>query len=309
MAPMQLQGKRLQLALAITGAFAWILQGWDQAVANGLLTLPSFTATFPEIDTSTPKLDDQNSTLQGTSPQGIPVIIADNLAGTTVALYEVGAAVGALSCFLLGDLFGRKRPTIAAAICVLVGVVLQATSFQLPQLIVARIVTGLGVGAFTATLPSWVGESAEADNRGWLIMLEGSGAIFGIMFVGWLELGFYFVPGNNEVSWRFPIAFQAIFPMAVLAAMPFLAESPRWLLAKDKLVEGRKVLARLEGEYEDSEVVNARVQVILNSIYVEQQGHTRNPFAKTPNRYLNRTLIAIGINVSAPHFGSAWAQG
>lgn len=103
-----------------------------------------------------------------------------------MALYEVGAAFGALSCFFLGDYYGRKRPTIGAAIVVLIGVVLQATSFQLAQLIVARIVTGLGVGAFTATLPTWVGESAEADHRGWLIMLEGSGAIFGVMYMSTL---------------------------------------------------------------------------------------------------------------------------
>jgi hypothetical protein len=117
-------------------------------------------------------------------------------------------------------------------------------------------------------------------------------------FVGWLEFGFYFVPGNNEVSWRFPIAFQAIFPIAVLCMMPFLVESPRWLLAKDRLAEGRKVLARLENQAEDSELVNTRMQAIMNSIYVERQGHTRNPFAKTPNRYLNRTLLAVGVNVS-----------
>lgn len=117
-------------------------------------------------------------------------------------------------------------------------------------------------------------------------------------FVGWLEFGFYFVPGNNEVSWRFPIALQAIFPIAVLCMMPFLVESPRWLLAKDRLAEGRKVLARLENQAEDSELVNTRMQAILNSIYIERQGHTRNPFAKTPNRYLNRTLLALGVNVS-----------
>lgn len=256
--------------------------GYDQALMNGLLTLPSFTATFPEINTSTPELKAANSTLQGTA----------------VALYEVGAAIGALSMFFIGDLFGRKLPTGGAAVVVLIGVLLQATSFQLAQLIVARIVTGLGVGAFTATLPTWVGESSEANHRGWLIMLEGSGAIFGVMFVGWLEFGFFFVPGNNEVSWRFPIAFQAVFPITVLCMLPLLAESPRWLLAKDRLVDGRKVLARLEGETEESEVVEARAQVIMNSLYIEQQGHSRNPFAQTPNRYLNRTLLAIGVNVS-----------
>jgi hypothetical protein len=62
---MSLTGKRLQLALALTGAVAWILQGYDQALMNGLLTLPSFTATFPSINTSTPELKAKHSTLEG----------------------------------------------------------------------------------------------------------------------------------------------------------------------------------------------------------------------------------------------------
>lgn len=220
-----LRGKRLQLALAGTAAIAWVLQGYDQAVMNGiisdelpllaiqllmlvpgLLTLPSLYKQFPSIDTIH---NAGNSTLQG----------------TTVALYEVGAAIGAVSCYWIGDIYGRKRPTMAAAVIVLIGVLLQATSFQLAQLIVARIITGVGVGIFTSTLPSWVGESTEAHERGWLIMLEGSGAIFGLMFVSWVEFGFYFTPGENQVAWRFPIAFQAVIPIAILCIAPFLAES------------------------------------------------------------------------------------
>lgn len=61
----QLSGLRLQLTLAITAAVSFILQGWDQALMNGLLTLPSFTDTFKSIDTSTPELEARNSTLQG----------------------------------------------------------------------------------------------------------------------------------------------------------------------------------------------------------------------------------------------------
>lgn len=62
---MAISGKRLQLALAITGAVAWILQGYDQALMNGLLTLPSFNKTFPSIDTSTHALKAKHSTLEG----------------------------------------------------------------------------------------------------------------------------------------------------------------------------------------------------------------------------------------------------
>lgn len=61
----QLSGFRLQLTLALTAAVSFVLQGWDQALMNGLLTLPSFTATFKSIDTSTPELEARNSTLQG----------------------------------------------------------------------------------------------------------------------------------------------------------------------------------------------------------------------------------------------------
>lgn len=75
-------------------------------------------------------------------------------------------------------------------------------------------------------------------------MLEAGAAIFGVvssnhghslgweipnivqMFVGWLEFGLYFVR-QNQVSWRFPIAFQAVFALTVMFMVPFLEESPR----------------------------------------------------------------------------------
>lgn len=103
-----------------------VLQGYDQALMNGLLTMPTFETAFPSIDTSTEAQSNSNSTLQG----------------TTVALYEVGAALGALSCYFIGDRFGRKWTTFGAAVTVLIGVIIQATSFDLAQLIVGRIVTG-----------------------------------------------------------------------------------------------------------------------------------------------------------------------
>lgn len=280
------RGARLRYALAFTGAAAWILQGYDQGVMNGLLTLPTFYNQFPSINTSTPELDSKNATLQGTA----------------VALYEVGAAFGALACFFLGDRFGRKWTTSGGAAVVLIGVILQTTSFQLAQLIVARIVTGLGVGSFTANIPTWVGESSDAHQRGGLIMIEGSAAIFGVMFVGWLEFGFYFIR-QNEVAWRFPIAFQAILPIIVMIMVPMLEESPRWLVSKDRHQEAAQVLSKLEDAPADSPAVTSRLQSIRASIELDGQGHSSHPFARTPNRHLNRTLIAIAVNILAQMSG------
>lgn len=149
MPALHLRGTKLSLAVGIIGATAFILQGYDQAVVNGLLTLSSWEKQFPAIDTTT---DTSNH--------------ASLLQGTTVALYEVGCAFGALSCFFLGDYLGRRHLIFGAACIVIVGVILQATPFHLGQMMAARLVTGLGVGAFTATVPMWVTECSKAHVRG-----------------------------------------------------------------------------------------------------------------------------------------------
>ncbi|PPJ60079.1 hypothetical protein CBER1_07569 [Cercospora berteroae] len=129
-------------------------------------------------------------------------------------------------------------------------------------------------------------------------MLEGSAAIFGVMFVGWLEFGLYFAR-QSSASFRFPIAFQAFFPIIVMIMVPMLEESPRWLAGKDRFEEARLVLSKLEDEPEDSVFVAEQLLSIRQSLEVESQGHSSNAFARTKNRHLNRTLIAIGVNVLA----------
>jgi hypothetical protein len=63
----KLKGKSLSLVIGLVGAVGFVLQGYDQAVANGLLTLGSFIAVFPEIDTvhTTGSQKSHNSTIQG----------------------------------------------------------------------------------------------------------------------------------------------------------------------------------------------------------------------------------------------------
>ncbi len=64
-----LSGKSLNAAIGIVGATAFALQGYDQAVANGLLTLSTFLKVFPETDTLHTKgsIKAHNATIQGKS--------------------------------------------------------------------------------------------------------------------------------------------------------------------------------------------------------------------------------------------------
>jgi hypothetical protein len=63
-----LRGRRLSLAVSLVGALGFMLQGYDQAVANGLLTLNSFVKIFPQMDTvnTSGAVETHNSLIQGT---------------------------------------------------------------------------------------------------------------------------------------------------------------------------------------------------------------------------------------------------
>ena len=62
-----LQGRSVTIVLGIVGATAFALQGYDQSVMNGLLTLSDWVETFPQIDTinTTGAQEAHNSTIQG----------------------------------------------------------------------------------------------------------------------------------------------------------------------------------------------------------------------------------------------------
>lgn len=62
-----MRGNALRRLIAFVGAAAFVLQGYDQSVMNGLLTLSTFLETFPETDTTNTKgsQKSRNANVQG----------------------------------------------------------------------------------------------------------------------------------------------------------------------------------------------------------------------------------------------------
>jgi hypothetical protein len=87
----------------------------------------------------------------------------------------------------------------------------------------------------------------------------------------WMNYGLYFSGG--ALQWRFPLAFQLIFPLVVIAALPFVPESPRWLILKDRDEEALEVISRLTGKKADihDEEVTAEFFSIKASLYQERK--------------------------------------
>jgi MFS family permease len=81
--------------------------------------------------------------------------------------------------------------------------------------------------------------------------------------------GFSFVGG--PISCRFPLAFQLIFIIILFGIVPWLPESPRWLIAHGDVKQARKILADLEGLDVNNEHVTNDVKEIEFAIVLERE--------------------------------------
>lgn len=188
--------------------------------------------------------------------------------GGVVSCYEIGCFFGALFALFQGDKYGRRPMLIIGSLLIILGTVISVASFGphwgLGQFIIGRVITGLGNGMDTATIPVWQSEISRAENRGKLVNLEGSMIAIGTFVAYWVVFGLSYV--DTSVQWRFPVAFQAIFGIVLFGAIINMPESPRWLIAHDKKDEANYVLAALSDVDITDDIVIAESGVITDGV-------------------------------------------
>ncbi|GAA5884943.1 hypothetical protein JCM6882_007162 [Rhodosporidiobolus microsporus] len=236
----RVQGNSLVWLASITAGFAFLLFGYDQGVMGGLITLPAFLEVFPECRDP-------------------------DISGITVAIYEIGCMFGAIGAIIWGDKLGRKQTIMLGMIIMVIGAVIKTAAYGLPEMIVGRIVMGLGNGFNTATVPSLQSELAPPAIRGSLILISGALIAAGIAISYAVGLGFFFV--DNSASWRFPIAFQCIFAIAVMFMLFAIPESPAWLVKHsdtnpEYLEEAKLTLSKIYKTDKEDPVVLGQIDAI-----------------------------------------------
>ncbi|KAL0977800.1 hypothetical protein UPYG_G00161320 [Umbra pygmaea] len=148
----------------------------------------------------------------------------------TVSIFAIGGLVGALCVTLLMKVLGRKgtlllNNSFAVLSALLLALGEKAGSFEM--LIIGRFIMGVDSGISLSALPMYLGEIAPRQVRGSIGQFNSVLICLGV-FSGQV-LGLPELLGQ-ESRWNFLFAFQALPAVLQLCVLPFLPESPRFLL-------------------------------------------------------------------------------
>lgn len=154
----------LVLIASFATCMGGLLFGFDQGILTIVLTMKQFLGQFPDID------PDVSSS-------------AAFHKGLMTALLELGALIGALQAGFVADKYSRKSAIGLGSVWFVIGAILQTSSFSYAQLVVGRLVGGLGVGLLSAVAPMYISEIAPPNIRGALLAMEATTINGGIVIM------------------------------------------------------------------------------------------------------------------------------
>ncbi len=160
-----------------------------------------------------------------------------------VSVVLVGAMSGALAGGAIADLIGRRATLLWGGGIFLAGSLLAPAAQNVATLIVARALLGVAIGFTSVTAPVFVSELAPPNSRGTLIGLYQFALTLGIALA---DLTGYWLAGQH--AWR-PMFAMGALPAAVFVLLLLtLPESPRWLVAQNRIADARRILSTYTDE-------------------------------------------------------------
>jgi AAHS family 4-hydroxybenzoate transporter-like MFS transporter len=135
------------------------------------------------------------------------------------AAANFGVLLGALFISMLADRIGRRPVIVAAALFVGVMTILTGRVTSVPQLLMMRFLTGIGLGTIVSNASALVGEYGSKRMRATLIMYSGVGFTGGAAFGGFVATALIPLYG-----WQAVYYFGGVIPLFIglvmLVALP-----------------------------------------------------------------------------------------
>ncbi|KAI4920051.1 hypothetical protein J4E90_002191 [Alternaria incomplexa] len=246
--------------------------GYDGSMLNNLRILPRWTEFFGD-------------------PKG------DTL-GLLTALYSIGSIASLPVAPFIADRFGRRACITFGCVIMIVAASIQAAAKNLDYFMGGRFLMGFGNSLAQLSSPLLLTELCHPQHRARVTAVYNCLWNVGAIVCTWLTFGTKRI--ESDWCWRVPALTQAAPSVIQLAAIWFIPESPRWLIAKERNEEALAILAKYHA---NGDANNATVQFefaeIKETLRLEfqyQKTSTYLDFFKTKgNRYRLMLLASLGL--------------
>ena len=191
--------------------------------------------------------------------------------GWFVGCALVGSIGGVAVAGVLSDRFGRKLTMLLSAVLFTVSAVGCAVSADFTQLVVYRIVGGVGIGVVSIVSPMYISEVAVARWRGTLVSLYQLAITVGFLaaylvnfqILKSAETAAYASPWMQKIwvteLWRGMFGAETLPALLFFTVIFFIPESPRWLVLRGRDVRAHAVLQRI---YRSSEAADEEIAAV-----------------------------------------------
>ena len=161
--------------------------------------------------------------------------------------------------------------------------------------VVARIVLGFGNIISGISAGVYLSETFASRYRAWGVGLLNDFYYVGALLAAGITLG----TGqwqNTTWAWRAPTLFQAIFSVLCIVVLPFVPESPRWLVSEGLFDAARLSVAQANAHGDINDPVTLAVyKEIVDTIKWEKENRTMTPIEIAKNPVARKRLL-IGMS-------------
>jgi MFS transporter, SP family, sugar:H+ symporter len=181
--------------------------------------------------------------------------IGNGLLGFAAASAVMGAAGGAVLAGRIADRMGRRAMMKLAAVLFIVCALGAGLASSIWMYILFHTIGGIGIGLSSVAAPAYIAEISPPRYRGRLGSLQQLAivcGIFGAMAFTWLPS--HLAGGSSRplwlglAAWRWTYLSELAPALLYLAVLFTIADSPRYLVAKQRLSQAREVLSKLLSE-------------------------------------------------------------
>ena len=178
--------------------------------------------------------------------------------GWYVGCALIGSIVGVLFAGILSDKLGRKLTMVISAVLFSTSALGCAISADFTQLVIYRIIGGVGIGVVSSVSPLYISEVSVAQYRGRLVSLYQLAVTVGFLgayLVNYQLLGYAQSGSQLSIDWLNKIfvteVWRGMLGMEMLPAVLFfiiiffIPESPRWLIVKGKEEKAVNILEKI----------------------------------------------------------------